>query len=711
MKIKKTFWARMVPVILLAIITTVLSAFIYRSMINAEKETCWDRLRNATESTAQKIQVRLTDNLNFLDAVADSYVLKNHLEHEDEVGKYMNSVMEMTIFERIDVILPDGGIITQSGEVVYLEGELTFDELAEKGTHVSPRTTCPFTGNEVIYCFTPVTKNGEIIAMLCGTIDCVTMSEIFEVFTYKGESQLFLIDCADGAYLIDNWHGELGNVYEMGTRIDAETGEEIDMVPLLINREVARISYISETNGENSYQYSAPVDGFNWVICVVVQQDVVFRNVNKLRGTLEKVGIVEIILLIAFIAWNIRLNLSAVKSEKRVRELELTKATNEAKSRFISNMSHDIRTPLNGIMGMLHIIKTHRDDEELVDSCIDKIEVSTQYLTTLSSDMLEINEIENDKLVLENKPLDLVKLANELSVINEPKAEERKVKFSIDCSELDNPYVLGSAVHIERILVNLISNAIKYSKDEDAYVKVTFEQRDTTENGANYCFIVEDNGIGMSEEFQKNMYTAFAQETVTARSSYQGYGLGLTIVFRLVDKMGGRIELESKKNVGTRFAVTLPLAINDDYEPDEAQESGACDISGLRVLLVEDNSFNMEFASVILSDAGAIVTPAENGKIATDIFANSPLGHFDLILMDIMMPEMDGCEATTVIRNMYRVDAKTIPIFAMTANTFDEEINRYKEAGMNEHIAKPIDIQKLMSVISRYCKQDNNNLT
>ncbi len=699
----------MVPVIAIVVATIIASLAVYVTMVNVETETCWDRLRIATESTALKINTRITDNLNFLDSVADSYVLTEHLELEEEVGDYLTSVMSKTIFESIDVILPDGAI-TQQGERIYQTGDVSYDELVKLGTHVSSRNFDKIINDDVLYCFTPIISDNETKGMLCGKIKCRTLSEIFEVFTFRGQSQIFLIDRNTGDYLIDNWHDTLGNVYDNQWRTGFN-GEKVDIISDAMSGNTARIGFISNTNGDKSYQYCTPVENFNWSLCVVVQDDVVFRNLHELEQLLITVGIVEALLLIAFLAWNVWLTNSVAKSEARANELELNRATNEAKARFISNMSHDVRTPLNGIVGMLHIIKTHRDDKETVDECLQKIEISTQYLTTLTGDMLDINEIESNKLVLDNLPIDLHLLANAVTVMVEPKAKNAGVIYHADFSELKNPYVLGSAVHIQRVVVNLITNAIKYSKSHNGEVWFSIDDTVSSDGQGIYRFTVRDNGIGISEDFQKNMYNPFAQEKITARSSYQGYGLGLTIVYRLIEKMNGTIEVESKKDEGTKFIVTLPLPIDKNQSGSKQTETVTANLSGISILLVEDNEFNKEIAEVILSDVGALVTTAENGRDATEMFENSRPFTFDIILMDIMMPEMDGCEATQLIRAMNRPDAQKIPIFAMTANTFAEEIERCKQAGMNEHISKPLDINNLTNKVAKYCKASDDAFT
>ncbi len=704
MKLTKSFWMKIIPMVAMVLATAFLSIVLYIQMMDKEQESCWERLELATNSTAEKIQVRLDDNMNFLESVADSHVLMYEMQDIKKVGKYLTDVMDTTIFERIDVIQPDNSLITQKGEITERNGKSSYEELVAMGTHISGRRTSSFTGNEVICCVTPIEKDGETLGLLVGTIDCEKLGEMFEVFTYRGESQLFMIDCSDGNYIIDNWHSELGNIYELGERKSAEGNAVIDMTSAIINRENARFSFVSETNGKKSYQYCTPIENYNWELCVVVQEDVAFANVNQLSRSLKIVAHIEVVIILLYIAWNILIMTVASKNEEKAKKLEYEKAKNEARTRFISNMSHDIKTPLNGIVGMLQIIENHRTDDKKVDDCLKKIAVSTQYLSTLASDMLDINEIENNKLVLLEEPINLKTLTSELEVMVEQRARDVGVECYMDCSGLENPYIIGSDVHIKRILVNLIGNSIKYSKDAGKKVWVTIqdEKMKFDKTRQMYKFVVKDNGIGMTKEFQKNMYNAFEQEKISARSDYQGYGLGLTIVNYLVKRMNGTIEIESEKGVGSTFTVSIPFRIDKGEERKEQDKIEVVDLSGMKILVVEDNEFNLEVAEVLLTDVGATIEVASNGKIATEMFAASEVGTYDLILMDIMMPIMDGCEATRVIRTMEREDAKTVPIIAMTASTFAEEIQRCETAGMDAHISKPLNVHKLMMEIIKY---------
>ncbi len=386
-------------------------------------------------------------------------------------------------------------------------------------------------------------------------------------------------------------------------------------------------------------------------------------------------------------------------------QTEIVQGSNDAKTRFLSNVSYDIRTPINGIMGMLHIAQKHRDDEKRVDDCLKKIEASANYLLTLLNDILDIDNLENGTAIVEDNPFNMKELLQDIYNIIQPSAHMSGIALEMKCEEFLHPDVIGSTLHLRQILMNLISNSIKYSKKEGTvYIDVT--ELEENDNTVSYQFVIRDNGIGMSEEFQQKMFEVFEQEYSGGRTTHTGAGLGLAVVKMLVDLLGGELSVQSEKEKGSTFSVRLPFKINHNPVPSnyaEVIESADC-LKDTRILIVEDNEFNMEIAKVVLEEAGAVTTLAENGRVAVDVFEKSPVHFFDVILMDIMMPEMDGLKATKVIRAMNREDAKKIPIIAMTANAFAEDIKKSVEAGMDEHIAKPLDMALLAMVIAKHIK-------
>ena len=402
-------------------------------------------------------------------------------------------------------------------------------------------------------------------------------------------------------------------------------------------------------------------------------------------------------------------------TEEKLRELmyqkqlkasmEDAQRANISKTAFLQRMSHDIRTPLNGIVGMIHIAEKYKNDVDKLRECRQKVLQSTDYLQKLINNVLDISKLESGSLVLEYKSFDMVELLSNNITVVAMSAYENGVRFEggVEANMIRHRYLIGSPVHLSRVLMNLASNAIKYNHFHGT-VNVHCEELSDDGNMAVFQFVCSDTGLGMSEEFQKHAFDVFAQEGKQSTTTFSGSGLGLSIVKDIIELMGGMIELESKENVGSTFTVTVPFKIdhlveNNDLQKDSCSQS--MELSGKRVLLVEDNAINMEIAHAILEEEHLNITEAKNGKEALEIFQNSKLNEYDVIIMDVMMPVMDGLEATKAIRMLEREDAKRIPIIAMTANAFEEDRKACLDAGMDEHIGKPIDIPLLKRTITK----------
>lgn len=375
---------------------------------------------------------------------------------------------------------------------------------------------------------------------------------------------------------------------------------------------------------------------------------------------------------------------------------------NHAKTEFLQRMSHDIRTPINGIRGMVEIGDRCPEDMARQADCRKKIWEASTLLLELVNEVLDMGKLESGEVVLESVPFDLPELMHEVIDVLEKQAAERGIVLHREYGRLPHPRLVGSPLHVKRLLMNVLSNAIKYNRDKGHVMLDCFELSCAGDK-AQICFVCMDTGIGMSEEFQKRMFEPFTQENAGARSVYGGTGLGMSITKSLVDKMGGTIGVESKQGVGTTYTITLPFAIDKTVtEEPEQQQTDLTVLRGRRVLLAEDNALNMEIMEFLLNDVGIKATKAADGQQAVEAFAASPVGGFDAILMDVMMPVRDGHEATRAIRAMDRPDAKTIPIFAMTANAFAEDRLKALQAGMNEHLPKPIDPDTLYRLLVKY---------
>ncbi len=388
--------------------------------------------------------------------------------------------------------------------------------------------------------------------------------------------------------------------------------------------------------------------------------------------------------------------------------LEEAKKANQAKRDFLAKMSHDIRTPINGVVGMTHIALKNIKDTERVEDCLNKIDTSSQHLLYLINDVLDISRIEMGKEVKNYEPFDMMSVLEKCKAIIQSQLTGKQIDFIADFKGVKHHRLIGDAIHLERICINILGNSVKFTKEGG---KVIFSVTEVLYNDktVKFRFVFEDTGIGISEEFLPHLFNEFSQDIDRGRTDYKGTGLGMAITKSYVDMLDGEIDVKSKLNVGTKFVVEIPVDIN--YEKSEEsvgiQDEGL--LSGRRILLVEDNKLNAEIAGEILKSAGAQVTFAENGKNAVDVFKKSEVMYFDLILMDIMMPEMNGHEATKAIRKFERKDAKTIPIVAMTANAFEEDKQAALESGMNAHVAKPIDINVLMQVIIDMLSHKSNS--
>ena len=398
--------------------------------------------------------------------------------------------------------------------------------------------------------------------------------------------------------------------------------------------------------------------------------------------------------------------LREIMYQKQLKEsMEDAQRANISKTAFLRRMSHDIRTPLNGIVGMIHIAQKHSNDVAKLQECRQKVLQSTDYLQKLINNVLDISKLESGSLVLEHKSFDMVELLSNNMTVVAMSAYENGVRFEggVEANMIRHRYLIGSPVHLSRVLMNLASNAIKYNHFHGT-VNVHCEELSDDGNIAVFKFVCSDTGLGMSEEFQKHAFDVFAQEGKQSTTTFSGSGLGLSIVKDIIELMGGMIELESKENVGSTFTVTVPFKIDHSVENNDSQNDScpqSMELSGKRVLLVEDNAINMEIAYAILEEEHLNITEAKNGKEALEIFQNSKLNEYDVIIMDVMMPVMDGLEATKAIRMLEREDAKKIPIIAMTANAFEEDRKACLDAGMDEHIGKPIDIPLLKRTITK----------
>ncbi len=400
-------------------------------------------------------------------------------------------------------------------------------------------------------------------------------------------------------------------------------------------------------------------------------------------------------------------NISDEKRREYLLKQKAAEANREAreKTRFLSNMSHDIRTPMNGIIGLINMSEQHPQDTELQEKCRSKIKELSGYLVSMVNDILDMNKLQSDDFEIQDLTFDISNMLRATNEASQAKAAEKGIEYVIDWDEsnLNHRYLVGNPIYVARILSILADNAIKFSHG-GSKITVSCSEKQIDDNNVIYTFFCKDQGIGMSREFAEHAFDMFSQEDESSRTRYEGTGLGLAIARRLADRLNGTIRLDSEKGVGTTAVVELPFKIGSPDDIPLARDCEDISLHGLRALVVEDNELNMEIARLILEELGLITECAVNGIEAVEMFEESEPGYYDVILMDILMPELNGLDAARRIRALQRKDAEEIPIIAMSANALADDIIKSRLAGMNEHLTKPLDGTRIMGAIQRCMK-------
>ena len=518
-------------------------------------------------------------------------------------------------------------------------------------------------------------------------------------------------------YVVDGLDPDADDVRHPGDYIEDE------MVPY-INRAISGENVYSQDIIDTTwgpiftacYPVSANHDGTGEIIgafCIEMDMQSAYGMVEETNHISIICGLVAgaVLLLICLYTYYVYQKSKAEEQKQKqllMNAAEEADAANKAKSAFLLSMSHDIRTPMNAIIGFTNIALHQNTVSDIHDS-LEKVQKSSNHLLSLLNDVLDFSRIESGKVTISPEPVDMNQLTDNVQAIMNGLLYNRDLQFEVHRESLKNPYVLADVVRIREVLVNLLGNAVKFTKDGGEITLDISSYPGADEKHIITRYVVRDNGIGMSEEFKKKLFDPFSQEDyANARTLYKGTGLGMAITKKYVDMMGGSIAVESKKGAGSTFTVEIPLELPEQVIPSEQKQHLHRDLTGIHVLMAEDNDLNAELATMILEDAGMIVTRASDGKEVVDLFKNQPRGTYDLILMDIMMPNMDGHQAAKAIRalGIERSDAVTIPIIALSANAFIDDIQESLDSGMNDHISKPINMEELIDTITKYIKHD-----
>ncbi len=558
----------------------------------------------------------------------------------------------------------------------------------------------------------PFTVEGKKFEYIVCYYDIDSLSKELKIDSYNGLGYSSVIDL-DGYYLVsvnrETSHLERDNFFSILGKAELEEGMSVEKIHnKILNKEIFSVKYRLED--EDRIMVCTPMETMNWYFVMSVPLSVFEAQISNL---LKMVTALIILIMIAIaivvlLMFTNRSQKNIMKFEVQHRsELEealaLAEQANRAKTTFLNNMSHDIRTPMNAIIGFSNLATKYIDDKEKVQDYLGKITQSSNHLLSLINDVLDMSRIESGKVHIEEKEENIIEILDGIENIVQADVQNKRLNFNIEKIDITDENIYCDKLRVNQILINLISNAIKFT-DVDGMIKVTVTEKKSSKKGhAIYEFKIRDTGIGISKEFQKEIFEPFTRERTSTVSGIQGTGLGMSITKNLVDMMNGKITVKSEVGKGTEFVVKLELKLQNGSKKTEKVKEKV-EFAGKRILLVEDNLMNREIATEYLQDFGFLVENAENGKEACDILENIEPGYFDLVLMDIQMPIMNGFEATQKIRSFKNKKIANIPIIAMTANAFEEDRKAAENAGMNGHLAKPIDVEKLVDTLKEILK-------
>ncbi len=847
-RLKENGIAVTVIVIVITIVNMIVS---YVRISRYTEERCLERMQEAVDSVVTDMSGKLSRDSSMLNAIAEILALEDEID-TDTISGMMSHLSPLMTSSSISVLMPNDVVISGRGNEIDVFGKLSFEEEAALGEHVTDKSVNITDDNDMlIRHFVPVIKNDETVALVYATTELNELPKAINAENlYNNSADVYIIDRKTGEFIMDTRHGKLGNINDFdretkGGKTYAEMRDE------LLGGGDGHIIMRSNTSGEFMYLYYSPLitsddnDSLSenlWSIAVTVPQSEAFANLYRTRNIFFWMSGIEIVLLLAYFIWILRN--TKITLEKAVLEERLVKAENaeRAKTMFLSNMSHDIRTPMNAIIGYATLAASNIENTEKMRDYLAKILSSSNHLLSLINDILDMSRIESGRVDIEETECSLPDVLHDLRDILQSQMHSKQLNFFIDTIDVIDEDVYCDRLHLNQVLLNLLSNAIKFTPAGGS-VSLTIKQKHGAPEGyAAYEIRVKDTGIGMSEEFMRHVFEPFERESTSTISGIQGTGLGMAIAKNIVDMMGGTIEVHSQQGNGTEYILNIELrlvserkqvevikeleglralVVDDDFSicdsvtkmlvqlglradwtmsgkeavlharqaieladdfsayiidwqlPDlngievvrriravigedtpiiiltaydwegienEAREAGVTafcskpiflstlrttlmesigkvaskqpeqllpdennsDVAGMKILLVEDNELNREIATEILANAGLIVDCAEDGTQAVEIMKDFKPGQYDLILMDVQMPKMNGYDATRAIRALPDKAAANIPIVAMTANAFNEDRILALESGMNDHIAKPLDVEVLFNILKTY---------
>lgn len=721
---------KIVTIILSAVVfvlgTIAVIGYIYEFSQMVYKERAYHLNETAAQIT-ETVDVALDEQWALLQVMSVRYPSFDSLTTEECVSKI--TVMENKLGKDglvFGIVDKDGKVFASNeDEKVFTLGGLKVDEINEKTLEILK----PIEDSDIEYMAfimkneMPVTLgDGRVITHTAVFWEMDYYKKIFHNEAYGNENSIFIrgddgVNIYSESQKYDFLKGfNYMDIYPDVERVNGNTIEEIEEN---IQNNKSSVTAIKLLDEDVTYFITVqPMRNNNWDLVMVVPEEFVSaETIDFASAIVDTAAFLALVISFGVLSLviyiyksknqNILLKQEREYSEALAASAEEAKNANMAKTKFLSHMSHDIRTPINGILGMISKAERHRDEPEILKDCHKKIRMSAEHLLGLINDILDITKLETGLNEEKDEPFPMSCMLDTCcSIIKGQLSEKEEVELKTDFSNIKHDSVIGNKLHIRQILLNILSNAVKYT--DNGYIYFKAEELAFDEDEATYAFTIKDTGIGMHKDYLEHIFDPFSIDDSEARKHRLGTGLGMSIVKNNVEKLGGTISVDSTLGLGSTFTVTLTLKLTDlSVVCDAAKErvrDDSIDVSGMKVLLVEDNELNIEVALMLLEDAGVSADVAKNGKEAVEKFLASNEGDYDLILMDVMMPVMNGYDATRAIRSADHPMSKSIPIIAQTANAFQEDIKKVKEAGMNAHISKPIEEENLLKVLKLYKK-------
>ena len=714
--------ATLIAVIIIIVLAVSIITSI-RKMVYSEREAYVEGLL----TTSAKVLDSSFDNMSEYSQLLAN-VTEENLPKEKDLNDFIEHTLSLMTIERNRFMLIDsnGKYYVSDGCIGKISAtEYYYSTSSDEELYISTLTNHIDEGDQFIYrrrLSEPVETfyNGNPVSIeYCAVL--WKMNSVLDMAfdAFPSSSNRFVLDETGLTLGRDLQLGQLKEGSNFFKKIennskDLQYGENAEVLVAKAKAgETISLSFIN--NGEEYYSGVTSLSHNNWHLAFLARgADISTMYSHGMKNLMTRVFVISAAIcvlgiLIVFYSLRITKEREQLQEQEKI-NIALNQAATAAadasmaKSTFLSNMSHDIRTPINGIVGMTAIALKEKNIPPKVEDCLNKINGASHHLLSLINDVLDMSRIESGKTEITNSPVDIrTVFANCVSIVK-GQLDDRDLKFETDYDNFENPYLLGDELHMRQILINILGNSVKFTPDGGS-IKLYACERPCDKDGYSMVHMeLSDTGIGMKPEFLEHIWDAFSQADSAVRTNYKGTGLGMAITKSFVDLMGGEITAESEYGKWSKFTIDIPLQIDTEHSASAvlAEDNTQTNLKGIKILLVEDNELNREIAAEILESEGALITEAVDGEKAVEMFKNNPAGTFDVILMDIQMPVMDGHTATRTIRALERTDAGTVPIIAMTANAFEDDIRASKEAGMNAHLSKPINLVELTKVVSHY---------